>query len=103
MRYSFPGNIRELENLIERAVILEEGTTLFPGDWLPKQGGTPAAENSFKSFEETQKDYIIRVLKHTRGKVSGPGGAAEVLQMKDKTLFAKMKRLGIERKTVYTA
>ena len=101
MNYPFPGNIRELENLIERAVILEEGTTLFPGPWMPKHEGAPAGADAFKSFEEFQKEYIIRVLRHTSGKVSGPGGAAEVLAMKDKTLYAKMKRLGIERKTIY--
>jgi PAS domain S-box-containing protein len=101
MNYPFPGNIRELENLIERAVILEDGTTLFPGHWLPKHEGGTIGSDAFKSFEEMQKQYIIKVLKHTNGKVSGPGGAARILEMKDKTLYAKMKRLGIERKTIY--
>ncbi|PRX57613.1 sigma-54 interaction domain-containing protein [Flagellimonas meridianipacifica] len=101
MEYPFPGNIRELENLIERAVILEEGTTLFPGSWLPANNGNGNADTTLKTFEQVQKDHIVRVLKHTKGRVSGPNGAASILGMKDKTLFAKMKRLGIERQTVY--
>ena len=100
MRYSFPGNIRELENLIERAVIVEEGTTLFPGSWLPNGKGKTKSETSLKTFEEVQRQHIIEVLKHTHGRVSGPQGAAVILDMKDKTLFAKMKRLGIEKKIV---
>ncbi|MEM6893877.1 MAG: sigma 54-interacting transcriptional regulator [Bacteroidota bacterium] len=96
MEYSFPGNIRELENLIERAVIIENGTTLQPGSWMPSYRGTPASK-TFKTFEDTQRDYIIEVLNHTHWRVSGPKGAAKILNMKDKTLFAKMKRLGIEK------
>ncbi|MEO1053618.1 MAG: sigma 54-interacting transcriptional regulator [Bacteroidota bacterium] len=98
--YPFPGNIRELENLIERAVIIEDGTTLFPGSWMPTTKVTREVDDSFKSFEDMQKDYIQRVLISTKGKVSGPGGAAEILEMKDKTLFAKMKKLGIKKQIV---
>ncbi|MEM1337613.1 MAG: sigma 54-interacting transcriptional regulator [Bacteroidota bacterium] len=100
MRYPFPGNIRELENLIERAVIIEEGTTLFPGTWLPNGKGALKTDSKLKTFEEIQRQHIIKVLKHTNGRVSGPQGAAVILGMKDKTLFAKMKRLGIEKKIV---
>ncbi|WP_422081079.1 sigma 54-interacting transcriptional regulator [Ulvibacterium sp.] len=102
-RYSFPGNIRELENLIERAVILEEGTTLFPGSWLPNGKSKIKEDTALKTFEEIQRDHIIKVLQHTKGRVSGPQGAAVILDMKDKTLFAKMKRLGIKKETVYTS
>ncbi len=102
MRYPFPGNIRELENLIERAVIIEDGTTLFPGTWLPNGKTKIKEDTSIKTFEEVQRQHIIRVLKHTKGRVSGPQGAATLLGMKDKTLFAKMKRLGIEKKIVLT-
>ena len=86
MNYNFPGNIRELENLIERAVIIENGTTLKPGSWLPKTNITIESED-FKSLEETQRAYIIKVLNHTNWRVSGPKGAALILGMKDKTLF----------------
>ncbi|WP_268223410.1 sigma 54-interacting transcriptional regulator [Sinomicrobium oceani] len=97
MHYNFPGNIRELENMIERAVIVENGPTLKPGNWIPEKD-IVAASNDFKSFEANQRDYIIEVLDHTNWRVSGPNGAAKILKMKDKTLFAKMKRLGIEKK-----
>jgi len=96
MDYSFPGNIRELENLIERAVIIENGTTLQPGSWMTTENRILASK-SFKTFEDSQREYIIEVLNHTHWRVSGPKGAAKILNMKDKTLFAKMKRLGIEK------
>ena len=96
MKYNFPGNIRELENLIERAVIIENGTTLQPGNWIPN-GESITLKEDFKSLEAMQRDYIIKVLEKTNWRVSGPKGAAAILDMKDKTLFAKMKRLGIEK------
>ncbi len=96
MNYNFPGNIRELENLIERAVIIESGTSLNPGNWIPKSDSFNTT-NEFKSFEALQRDYIIDVLNFTDWRVSGKKGAATILNIKDKTLFAKMKRLGIER------
>jgi len=94
--YHFPGNIRELENLIERAVIVEDGTTLKAGDWLPKHN-TATLPDTFKSFVDVQRDYIINVLDYTKWRVSGPTGAAKILEMNDKTLFARMKKLGIEK------
>ena len=97
-RYHFPGNIRELENLIERAVIIENGTTLYPGTWMPVTDTTAAAvADGFKTFEQMQRDYIIRVLEKTGWKVSGTNGAAAILDMNAKTLFARMKKLGIEK------
>ncbi len=99
-KYEFPGNIRELENLIERAVITEQGSTLFPGEWLPTTRDQVLVSEELKSFEQMQKDYIIRVLEKTNGRVSGANGAAAILQMNNKTLFAKMKKLGIEKKVI---
>lgn len=99
MNYNFPGNIRELENLIERAVIVESGTTLNPGSWMPKTDILTATDE-FRSFEALQRDYIIEVLNYTDWRVSSKKGAATILNIKDKTLFAKMKRLGIEKKVI---
>lgn len=96
MDYNFPGNIRELENLIERAVIVENGTTLQPGSWLPSENGKIDSEE-FKTIDVLQRDYIIKVLEHTNWRVSGSKGAAVILGIKDKTLFARMKKLGIEK------
>ncbi len=102
MKYRFPGNIRELENLIERAVVIESGATLYPGNWMPDfSEEMQHANDDFKSMEAMQRDYILKVLERTNGKVSGPGGAASILVMNDKTLFARMKKLGIEKKTVH--
>lgn len=102
MAYNFPGNIRELENLIERAVIIENGTTLFPGSWIPTKSKNSKTARIL-TFEESQKKHIIKVLKRTKGKVSGVNGAAGILDMNAKTLFAKMKKLGIEKETVFKA
>lgn len=99
LHYHFPGNIRELENLIERAVILEDGPVLYPGSWIPESVGTVVSDELLP-FEEMQRRYILSVLEHTGWRVSGPKGAASILHMNDKTLFAKMKRLGIEKKII---
>lgn len=99
MKYNFPGNIRELENIIERAVIVETGATLQPGEWLP-QSNLKIQKTNFLSFEEMQRNHIIEVLNHTNWRVSGDKGAAQILDMNAKTLFAKMKKLGIEKKIV---
>ncbi|MCO6488809.1 MAG: sigma 54-interacting transcriptional regulator [Phaeodactylibacter sp.] len=96
--YHFPGNVRELENLIERAVILERSApALPPGDWLPagKPGAPP--RSGLPTLEEVQRDHIIKALFQTNWRVSGKKGAARILGLKDKTLFAKMKKLGIRK------
>ncbi len=100
MAYSFPGNIRELENLIERAVITEQGPVLHPGDWIPKGRAEDPGTGDFVSLDQMQRQYIIDVLEYTGWRVSGPKGAARILDMNPKTLFARMKKLGIEKKTV---
>ncbi len=102
MAYNFPGNIRELENLIERAVIIESGKTLHPGSWMPTKSKTIGA-SELLTFEEAQRQHIIAILKLTKGKVSGVDGAAGILDMNAKTLFAKMKKLGIEKETIFKA
>ncbi len=95
--YDFPGNIRELENIIERAVILSKGKSLTLNHWFPSKQNT-ASSKSFKTLEELQKDHIIKALKKTNWKVSGVGGAAELLGLKDKTLDSKMRKLDIHRR-----
>ncbi|MCM4166632.1 Anaerobic nitric oxide reductase transcription regulator NorR [Arenibacter antarcticus] len=98
--YNFPGNIRELENLIERAVIVESGTTLNTGSWMPTESRT-INETELLTFEEVQRQHIITILKHTKGKVSGVNGAAGILDMNAKTLFARMNKLGIKKETIF--
>ena len=98
LEYDFPGNIRELENIIERAVIIESGTTLFPGAWMPvKNFENVGSSLKFSTFEEVQRKHILDVLFHTKWQVSGDKGAARILDINEKILFAKMKKLGISK------
>ncbi|GJM33425.1 MAG: hypothetical protein DHS20C18_24260 [Saprospiraceae bacterium] len=102
MRYDFPGNIRELENIIERAVILSKGELLnLLTAFRPHQTSNKDQPTYFKTFEEMQKAYILEALKKTDGKVSGAGGAAELLGLNDRTLTSKIKRFNINKEDIY--
>lgn len=94
--YHWPGNIRELENVIERAVILSTTKTLELGDWIPKTG-TQIQSSEFDTLHEFERKYIVTVLQKTAWRVSGERGAAKILGMKPTTLESRMKRLGIKR------
>ena len=95
LSWYWPGNIRELENFIERSVILTRGTALQ----------TPIAELSFNgrkapvagAREADAHDEIVRTLKATSGRVGGPDGAAARMGIKRTTLISRMKKLGIDR------
>ncbi len=94
-RYHWPGNIRELQNFIERAVILSTGSTLHvPVREL--KGGPVGA--SVVTLEAAEREAIQRALHDAGGKVGGPAGAAAKLGMKRTTLQAKMRKLGIDTK-----
>jgi formate hydrogenlyase transcriptional activator len=96
-RWDWPGNIRELENFIERAVILSKGPAL-----RPPLAELEMAENLTtirdSSLEATEREHILRVLRETKGKIGGSGGAAARLGLIRTTLNSKLKKLGIERK-----
>ena len=96
--YNWPGNIRELENVIERAMILSPDTTLDVGSWLPvsKPGDTNAKAYTPK-LHDVEKEHIITVLNSTNWKVSGEKGAAKILGLNATTLEARMKKHGIKR------
>src|SRR6266853_5688863 len=95
-RWHWPGNIRELENFIERAVILTKGPVLrAPLSELEFLETTDSAEGS--TLEATEREHILRVLRDAQGKIAGPKGAAARLGLKRTTLNSKLKRLGIER------
>jgi PAS domain S-box-containing protein len=95
-RYQWPGNIRELEHVIERAVILSEGSKLEPIDWLsPSHSKT--GEGKTLTLEEMERQHIVDVLDQTNWRVSGEKGAAKILGLNATTLEARMKKLGIER------
>jgi PAS domain S-box-containing protein len=98
MLYDWPGNIRELENLIERALILCSGKTLEYGNWIPSAKATAGNEKtSLRQLDVVEKEHIIAVLEKTHWKVSGEKGAAKILGLNATTLEARMKKLGIER------
>lgn len=102
--YNWPGNIRELENYIERSVILSQGNVLRPPIFEleppPRPASSAVHEEHSKSatLEECEREHILRVLNETRWLVGGPSGAAMRLGVKRTTLIWKMKKLGIKRK-----
>jgi DNA-binding NtrC family response regulator len=95
-RYHWPGNVRELENFVERAVVLATGNIIDQVD-LPgkKAAGGPADPGRVRTIGEIERDHIIQVLKRCNGKIYGPGGAAEMLNLPPTTLSSKIKKLGI--------
>ncbi len=95
MEYEYPGNVRELENLIERAVILSPGKKLVSNFQFKKTKS--GKKEAFKNMDEMQKQHILEALRRANGRVSGSGGAADLLGMNDKTLDSRMKKLGIGR------
>ena len=95
LNYDWPGNIRELKNVIERAVLLSTDGKL---DFNLSAKISLLAEHPFSdlpSLDEVQRRYIQFILDKTNGKMSGSGGAAEVLKMKRTSLYNRMKKLGL--------
>ncbi len=97
MLYDWPGNIRELENLVERALILSVGDTLEYGDWIPFAKNTGTDQASSLKMEDVEKEHIVTVLDQTNWKVSGEKGAAKILGLNPTTLESRMKKLEIKR------
>ena len=94
--YHWPGNIRELQNIIERAIVLGRGPKLQMGDWFVK---TPLSKGKQRtlSLDELQKKHILYILGITNWRIRGNRGAAEILGVKPTTLEARMKKLDIQR------
>jgi formate hydrogenlyase transcriptional activator len=96
--WPWPGNIRELENFIERSVILTHGTALqAPISELSNNGRTVPVMDT---REANERDEIVRILRVTNGRVAGPDGAAARMDIKRTTLISRMKKLGIEPRKV---
>ena len=97
VNYHWPGNVRELINVIERAVILSKGDRL---DLSLKPSSAVSVSHPFSdtpTMDVLQRRYIEYILKKTNGRISGKGGAAEILNMKRSTLYSRMDKLGIPR------
>jgi len=97
MHWQWPGNIRELENFIERSVILSEGNRLNPPLAELREEISRQPSDSDGTLRDREREHIIEILRQTRGALSGPSGAAARLGLKRTTLQYKMQRLGISR------
>jgi formate hydrogenlyase transcriptional activator len=101
-QHTWPGNVRELENFIERAVIITRGPQLqIPLAELKTESAANGVVKTalpvpLASMEEVERAHIELVLRHTRGRIGGPGAAAEILGLPVSTLRSRMKKLGIK-------
>jgi formate hydrogenlyase transcriptional activator len=99
-RYSWPGNIRELQNVLERACVLARGPIVEIADEMRAPGASacePDAEEPVLSLEESERQHVRRALEAANGKIHGPAGAAALLGVNGSTLRSRMQKLGIAR------
>jgi DNA-binding NtrC family response regulator len=105
VKYDWPGNIRELENFIERSFLLSSGTVInevhLPNLSKNEVTRVVSKKKRVKTMAENETAYILEILEICNGKLSGPGGAAELLGIPYTTLTSKIKRLGIKTDTIY--
>lgn len=94
--YAWPGNIRELENIIERALVVSKGNKLEFGDWFTTRL-TDEQDDMLITLDEAERRHISIVLDHTGWRISGEKGAARILGLPRTTLDSKIKKLGIKK------
>jgi len=101
--YSWPGNVRQLEHLIERSILLSDDHVLkhicLPNDF--NKGANDSESFKNKTLNDVERDHIIAVLKRCGGKIAGSGGAADWLDVPSTTLHAKMKKLNIVKQDYF--
>jgi len=107
INYSWPGNVRELENAVERALILSRGNALAFDEFKPQHERAmasapqqiplrqPERAPDSLALDAAMTSHIMQVLHHTGGRINGPGGAAELLEINPSTLRKRMRKLGI--------
>ncbi|QEC40279.1 sigma-54 interaction domain-containing protein [Pseudobacter ginsenosidimutans] len=99
MNYNWPGNIRELENVIERSVLMSTGKELSGCPLLSSSYSEgPSSGGAIKTIAENEKEHILKALSICNHKLYGPGGAAELLGINASTLKSRMNKLGIGKK-----
>ena len=96
LNYPWPGNIRELENIVARSVLLTEGDTVTELRLPSPQKSLHSATT--KTIEENERGYIISIIRQCNGKLEGFDGAAKMMNINVSTLRSRMKKLGIEKK-----
>lgn len=101
MAYSWPGNIRELIHFIERTVLMAKSARItrieLPRNPIKIPGKRQIDELQIRPLHEVERDYIIKVVNHCNGRISGPKGAAKLLEIPATTLISKMQKLGIKK------
>jgi DNA-binding NtrC family response regulator len=104
-RYAWPGNIRELQNVIERACVLASGPVVSLGETLrttmsaTPAGGSAAVPSPLLPLDDSERAHIRRALLAANGRIHGPQGAAEMLGINPSTLRSRMQKLGISTKS----
>ena len=100
VEYNWPGNVRELQNLVERSVLMGTDevllTMLLPGNTTVSKA-EPNPGQAVKSLEEIERAHILSILQQCHFKITGPGGAAELLDLSSSALLRKIKKLGITK------
>lgn len=109
-RYAWPGNIRELRDYIENLVIFNEGDLpqarlhTLSSRGLPARTKAAPDEALFEdlpSMEKLQKRYVLKILRLTKGRMDGDNGAVSILKMNRSTLYAKIRKWGLDAKTQF--
>ena len=95
--YEWIGNVRELKHIMERAVILSEGENLELPDLIPARRNEIPDDN-IMTMKDMERKHVLKALKQCGGRVSGKGGAAEILDIKPTTLYARIRKLEIHKK-----
>jgi formate hydrogenlyase transcriptional activator len=98
-RHSWPGNVRQLRNVIEHGVIVTAGDTLQ----VPMLTEDPSAVPPAQTLADTERAHILKSLERTSWRIKGPGGAATLLGLNPSTLYSRMQKLGIPHRRMKDA
>ena len=96
-RYSWPGNIRELQNMIERACVLAPGSVVDVPDPAASAPAGESTDEESETLEAFERQHLVRILEQSSWRIEGPGGAAERLGLRPSTLRSRLHRLGVRR------